>query len=77
MTKEQYSFCDLFWSDPEWVEGNLPKKLEINSHGDNFDFIFLNDDEMKDFMKLKAKEDPIILNDFRYKKLCRVLNLDI
>ena len=73
MTKEQYQFSNMFWCDPQWNLEYLPKQTIINEN--TYEFEFLSDDEMKEFMKLKVKEDPIVLNSFRYKKLCRILKI--
>ena len=71
MTREQYDFSNLFWEDPEW-NLDIPK-CYVTDDNENFNFKFLNNDELKEFIKIKAKENPEVMMDVRYKKLKRIL----
>lgn len=70
MTREQYEFSNVFWEDPNWEE-KIPKFYQIIDEG-KMEFYYLNDSEMKEFMNIKAKENPEIMKDIRYKKIMRV-----
>jgi len=73
MKREQYEYSNIFWEDPEFeLDEGLPKHYNVANNGD-FEFIYLDKSEMKEFMKIKQREDPNILKDNRYKKLTRIL----
>ena len=71
MTREQYEFSNVFWEDENWI-GKIPKFYESVDQG-SMNFYYLSDEELKEFMKIKAKENPEIMKDIRYKKLMRIL----
>ena len=72
LNREQYEFSNMFWDDAEWSE-QIPKYYEIDDNGD-MTFHYLDNDEMRAFIKIKAKENPEIMKDIRYKKLMRIFN---
>jgi len=72
MNKEQYEFSNVFWNDTEWnCDDGIPKYFEIVN--EEMKFYYLDNNELKDFMKTKSLEDPTIMQDIRYKKLLRIL----
>jgi len=72
MTKEQYEFSNLFWEDLDWTDA-LPKCYETSDDGETMTFHYLEGEELRDFMKMKARENPDVMKDIRYKKLLRIL----
>jgi len=72
MTKEQYEFSDMFWSDPQWdVENGIPKYY--TTINDGLEFHVLDNSELKEFLNIKMKENPNLMRDLRYKKIIRIL----
>lgn len=72
MTREQYEFSDMFWSDPQWdVENGIPKYYTSND--DELEFHCLDNNELREFLNIKMKENPDLLRDLRYKKIVRIL----
>lgn len=73
MNCEQYEFSNIFWSDEEWDKSQgIPKYFTINDKGE-IEFHFLDENETKEFLKIKTSEDPKLLKKFRTKKLKRLL----
>jgi hypothetical protein len=72
MTKEQYDYSNMFWEDLEWTDG-LPKYYETADDGETMIFHYLEVEELREFMKIKARENPEVMQDVRYKKLLRIL----
>jgi hypothetical protein len=75
MTREQYDYSNMFWEDPEFnIDDGIPKCYEIID--DDMIFHYLDEQEIKTFMKIKAKENPEVMKDIRYKKLMRILKIN-
>jgi hypothetical protein len=75
MNRGQYDFSNMFWEDPQYnLNDGIPKCYEIIN--DNMIFHYLDVEETKTFMKIKAKENPEIMKDIRYKKLLRILKIN-
>lgn len=73
MTREQYEYSDMFWSDPQWnVEDGIPKFFTVSGDSE-MNFHYLNNNEIKEFLSIKMKENPDLLRDMRYKKIIRIL----
>lgn len=72
ISREQYEFTDLFFEDDMW-DDKLPKCYDIDDEGSFINFIFLDDEEYRAFMKIKFAEKPELLKYDRYEKLKRIL----
>jgi len=70
MTREQYDFSNIFWEDQNWTD-SIPKYFDIID--DDMNFYYLNENELKEFIKIKARENPEVMKDIRYKKIMRIL----
>lgn len=70
MTREQYDFSNIFWEDQNWTD-NIPKYFDIIN--DDMNFYYLDKNELKEFIKIKARENPEVMKDIRYKKIMRIL----
>lgn len=80
MTREQYEFSNVFWEDPNWTD-KIPKyydsiDVSVDPYEGSINFYYLNNEEMKEFIKIKSKENPEVMKDIRYKKLMRVLKIN-
>ena len=72
MNRDQYNYSNMFWDDPDFLmDDGIPKYYEMNN--DNMTFYYLSNEEVKEFMKIKSKENPEVMKDIRYKKLSRIL----
>lgn len=74
MTVEQYEFSNVFWEDPEWDDDKIPKGWHNDEELGYLNFEFLNDEETKEFFKIKMFKDPQLLNSIRLKKFKRILS---
>ena len=72
LSREQFEYSNMFWDDVEWID-QVPKYYEIDDDG-NMIFHYLDNEEMRCFMKIKARENPEIMKDIRYKKIMRIFN---
>ena len=77
MTREEYNYSNMFWSDKDFMLKHyekLPKTTNYDENTGVVSFEYLNDIEMDEFLHIKSQEDPTILLDLRYKKLRRIKN---
>lgn len=72
MDRAQYEFSNVFWSDEEWdKKEGIPKYFTIDENG-VIEFHFLNEEETKEFFKIKMREEPELLLKSRKKKLKKI-----
>ena len=77
MNKNQYNFSNMFWEDPDYsIEDGIPKYYDCCEDGEIMNMHHLNDLEIKEFMKMKMRENPEVMKDIRHKKLLRILKLE-
>ena len=75
MDRNQYDFSNMFWDDPDYdITDGIPKYYEMK--GEEMVFNFLSEEETKTFMKMKARENPEVMKDIRYKKMMRILKIN-
>lgn len=78
MNREIYEFCNIFWEDKDFdLKDGIPKYYTVETDADgliSYNFTYLNEEEVKQFLKIKVKEDPEMLNELRYKKLLRIIS---
>jgi hypothetical protein len=75
MNREQYEFSNMFWEDEDYdINLGIPKYYIVNND-DDMVFHLLNNNEIRDFMIIKARENPKVMKDIRYKKIMRILKI--
>lgn len=73
MSNDQFEFSEMFWDDKDFsLKDGIPKYyVEINNE---FQFVYLDSEETKEFLKLKSLKNPELMRNIRYLKIMRIFN---